>query len=59
MDQYKYLGIVFNYSLHFEFTADILAKSGDRALGSIICKFQQNKGLGFKIYTKLMNVVSH
>ena len=52
VDTYKYLGIVMHYSLNYEFTAEVLAKSGSRALGAICSKFQNNKGLGYNTYKK-------
>ena len=55
VDKYKYLGIVLHYSLNFEMSSSILAKSGGRALGSICTKFRSIKGLGFKTFTKLFH----
>jgi hypothetical protein len=39
--------------LDFSYSADILCKSGGRALGAIISKIQNHKDIGFKTYTKM------
>ena len=52
VDTYKYLGIVMHYSLNYDFTAEMLSKSGSRALGAICSKFRNNKGLGYNTYKK-------
>ena len=49
---YKYLGIYFDEFLQFKCNEDELAKSGSRALGSIICKLKQNECMGYETYTK-------
>jgi hypothetical protein len=55
VDSYKYLGMVFHYSLNYDFTADVLAKSGGRALGAICSKFRNLKGLTFKTFKKMFD----
>jgi hypothetical protein len=55
VNKYKYLGTVLDYSLNFDVTAEMLANSANRALGGIFSKFKENKGLGYKSYTKLYN----
>ncbi len=55
VNTYKYLGVTFDSSLNFETTAEVLAKSGGRALGAIFIRFRSNKGLGYKTYTKLFH----
>ena len=55
VNTYKYLGVVLDEFLNFKVTADMLAKSANRALGALCSKFKSNKGLGYKTYTKLYN----
>ncbi|KAK3104741.1 hypothetical protein FSP39_009031 [Pinctada imbricata] len=50
---YKYLGVLFEEFVTFKANAENLAKSGGRALGSIISKIHSNKSIGFKTYEKL------
>ena len=51
--EYKYLGCVLNEFLDYNVTSDILAKAASRALGSIVSKYKQHKGLDYDSYTKL------
>ncbi len=51
--EYKYLGIILNEHLKYECTAEILAKSATRALGSVMNKFRSLKNMGFETYKKL------
>ncbi len=55
VDDYKYLGIVFDQHMDFDKTAELLAASAGRALGSVINKVKANKDLGFKSYTTLVD----
>jgi hypothetical protein len=55
VDKYKYLGVVLHYSLNYEMSSAVLAKSAGRALGSICTKFRKIKGLGFKTFTKMFH----
>jgi len=52
---YKYLGIILDYSLSFEKCFKYLSGSGGRALGAIINKFKCLKNVGYKTFTKLFN----
>ena len=54
-DNYKYLGCTLNEYLDYTESANILAKASGRALGSIITKYKQFKGLDYRTYTKLYN----
>ena len=53
VDKYKYLGVVLNENLNFNVTADVLAGSGGRALGSVINKFKSFKNVRFSSFTKM------
>ena len=53
VDHYKYLGIVLNEFLDLKFTADIVAKSANRALGLLISKCKLSGGLPVKCFKKL------
>ncbi len=53
VSEYKYLGIVLNEFLQYENTAEVLAKSATRALGSVMNKFKSLKNMGFETYCKL------
>ncbi len=55
VEQYKYLGIIMDEHAGFQKTADLLAGSAGRALGSVINKIKANKDLGFKSYTTLFD----
>ena len=50
---YKYLGLTVDEYLDWKTTADILAKSASKALGSMTAKYFQAKGLLFSTYTKI------
>ena len=54
-NEYKYLGVIFNEYLNFEKNVDKMANSANRALGSIINKFQQIRNMGANTYFKLFN----
>ena len=49
---YKYLGVYFDEHLNFEKHAEMLAKSGSRALGAVIAKYKNLNNMGHKTYTK-------
>ena len=51
--QYKYLGVILHEHVDFGVTAEVLAGAGGRALGSILHKYKQIKGLGYYTYSKL------
>ena len=51
--QYKYLGVILHEHVDFGVTAEDLAGAGGRALGSILHKYKQMKGLGYYTYSKL------
>ena len=54
---YNYLGLILDYSLDFSKTAKVLGISGGRALGAIINKYISNKGLAYKTYTKMYDMM--
>ena len=49
---YKYLGVVFDEFLEFNKNAEVLAGSGQRALGALIGKYKMYPEMGFETYTK-------
>jgi hypothetical protein len=51
--EYKYLGATINEFLDFNFTAECLADSAGRALGSIVTKMIKNGGFPFNVYSIL------
>jgi len=53
VEQYKYLGIVFNEFIDYNVTAQILADAANRALGSIINKYKSINVLGYYKFIKL------
>ena len=53
--EYKYLGIMMDQFNDFVKTAELLASSAGRALGSVINKVKANKDLGFNSYTTLVD----
>ena len=55
VSRYKYLGIVLDEMLDYSVTANVLADSGGRALGSLYTKFRNNKGFGYTTYTKMFD----
>ena len=50
---YRYLGLVFNEFLEFDYTGNVLADSASRALGSIRNKLQYLKECRYDTFTKL------
>jgi hypothetical protein len=50
---YKYLGIMMDEFLNFETTVELLAGAANRALGSIISKFNNIRNVGYKTFKKL------
>ena len=52
---YKYLGLEIDEYLLRDKTVETLAKSGSKALGSLIAKYLNAKGLKFGTFTKLFN----
>ena len=50
---YKYLGATINEFLDYNFTAECLADSAGRALGSIITKMIKNGGFPLNVYSIL------
>ncbi len=55
VEEYKYLGIMMDQFHDFVKTAELLAASAGRALGSVINKVKANKDLGFNSYTTLVD----
>ena len=55
LSRYKYVGIVLDEMLDYSVTANVLADSGGRALGSLYTKFRNNKGFGYTTYTKMFD----
>lgn len=55
VNQYKYLGVIFDETLKFDLANDDLASSGSRALDAIIAKSKFYNGIGYKSYTKLID----
>jgi len=53
VDNYKYLGVIFNERCEFTHSYDVLAKGEGRALGSIISKIPDLKDFSFKSYETL------
>ena len=53
VDQYRYLGCTLSQHLSHKATGDSLVGGSGRALGKIIAKHYQNKGFGYKTFTKL------
>ena len=50
---YKYLGIIMDEFLKFDLCTKTLANAGGRALGAIISKFRNLKGIGYNTFSKL------
>ncbi len=55
VNQYKYLGVIFNEFVNFNVTADIISGAANMALGAIISKYKHINGQGYYTYTKLYN----
>ena len=55
VSRYKCLGIVLDEMLDYSVTANVLAYSGGRVLGSLYTKFRNNKGFGYTTYTKMFD----
>ena len=55
VEQYKYLGSMLHESLDFQITANVLAKSAQRAMGAVTHKYRQLNGLSYTTYTTLFN----
>ena len=53
VDRYKYLGLVIDYKLDYSVTAEMVAKSANRALGLLIAKTKCMGGLSFNCFSKL------
>ena len=53
VNQYKYLGLVLNEFLDFKVTAEIVAKSANRALGLLIAKCKAAGGIPFNCFERL------
>lgn len=53
--EYKYLGITLNEYLDYNYSTQILAESGGRALSSIITKMIKNGGFPLNVYKILFN----
>ena len=50
---YEYLGVIMDEFLKFDVCTKTLASAGGRALGSIISKFRNLKGVGYETFLKL------
>ena len=57
LEQYKYLGVVFQEYFDYNFCEDHIAASASRALGAAISKFKTMKNVGIKIFTQLFNAM--
>ena len=55
VQQYKYLGVYFDYCLTFKYATDVLSSSASRALGVVINKHKAIGGFGYSTYTKLFD----
>ncbi len=55
VNSYKYLGILLEEFLDFSKTAELLAGAAGRALGAVINKVKNNKDLGYRTYTTLID----
>ena len=53
VDKYKYLGLVLDFSLDYNVTASVVAKSASRALGLLISKAKSIGGLSYNCFSKL------
>jgi hypothetical protein len=53
VNQYKYLGIMLSEHLDYGTTAELLAGAANRALGTVINKFNHHRNTGYNIFTKL------
>ena len=53
VSNYRYLGCTLNEHCDFLVTGNSLAEGASRALGKLLAKFYQNRGLGYDTYTKL------
>ena len=56
VQQYKYLGILLDEHLKFDLCDDLFAKSGGRALSSLISKYNVNKNFSYDIFTHLFYI---
>ena len=57
ISEYKYLGVIMDEHLNFKSCSKKLADSGSRALSAIISHLKTFKNIGFKTYTKSVNLV--
>ena len=55
--EYKYLGVYFDELLEFNKYTEVLAGSGQRALGALIGKYKMYPEMGFETYTKCIWVL--
>ena len=53
VNEYRYLGCTLSEHLNFKSIGNHLAEGAGRAFGKLIGKHFQNKGLGYRTYTKL------
>ena len=53
VDKYRYLGVIFDVNGNIQECANTLAKSGKRALGSLINKIKRNGDISYKTFIKL------
>jgi hypothetical protein len=54
-DTYRYLGLTLNYTLNWNKTTEILAKSANRALGMLMNKSRLFGGFDYNTYTTVYN----
>lgn len=54
VDNYKYLGVVFDETLSFKAHAEVIASSGSRALGAVLSRVSALKDLGYLTYDRLI-----
>lgn len=55
VNQYRYLGVIFHEKMDFNTAAEVWGKSGERALGAMISKIQNDKDVGLNTYEKLFH----
>ena len=55
VQNYKYLGVIFDEHLKYDVACNMLASAARRALGKIIYKSKAISGIGFNTFTTLYN----
>ncbi len=57
VNKYKYLGLVIDEHLDYQYTATMVVKAAGRALGLLIVKVKSYGGVPYDCYTKLYNAL--